>query len=156
MEFTPESVERVISLSGGYPYFIQFMCRECFEHFKLRKELNSTATPSVPVELIMANLDSDFFAGRWAGIPDRQREFLFIISLIPNLGEIFTSSQIQESSEANSEKYEIKLFKSSDVAQTLTRLTVRKTVYKVSHGKYSFAIPMFSSFVGRQFLESGI
>ncbi len=151
LQFTLDSVNKIISLSGGYPYFIQFMCRECFDHFKLQMELNPGREPSVPIGLIMANLDSSFFAGRWAGIPERQKEFLFIISIINKLEEQFTFSQIQVSSDTNSAKCGIKPFNRGDIAQTLARLTERTILYKVSHGKYSFAIPMFSDFIQRQF-----
>ena len=150
LKFTLDSINEIVSLSGGYPYFIQFMCRECFDYFKLQAELNSDSDPSVPVDLIMANLDSSFFAGRWMGIPERQKELLFIIAMIDKLGEQFTSSQIQKSSDANAENYQIIPFSKNDIAQTLGRLMDGRILYKVSHGRYSFAIPMFSDFIKRQ------
>ena len=56
----------IIRVSGGYPYFIQFICREVYDVAIQR--FAHCPTPAVPVAIdeITRKLDSDFFAGRWA------------------------------------------------------------------------------------------
>lgn len=151
VRFKEESVQMIISLSGGYPYFIQFMCKESFDYFKLQLEMNPESLPQVPVDIIMANLDSDFFAGRWEGFSDRQKEFLLLVSMIEPRVEVFGAPEILASVEKNASAYSIKAFNSNDISQLLGRAVDNKILYKVSHGKYAFSLPMFAAFVRRRY-----
>ena len=74
VKFTEESVILSTKHSGGYPYFIQFICREAYDAFLPKIAAGETA--SVPLEEITRKLDTDFFAGRWSRATDRQRELL--------------------------------------------------------------------------------
>lgn len=151
LKFTEDSVQKIISLSGGYPYFIQFICKESFDYFKLKNQVNPGAVPEVPVDIIMSNLDNDFFSGRWEMVPDRQKEFLLMVSLIEPREEQFGTQEILESVEKNYAAYGIKTFKAGDISQQLSRAQDARILYKVSHGKYAFALPMFSDFVRRKY-----
>ncbi len=42
---------------------------------------------SIPIDEILRKLDTDFFAGRWAKVTDRQRRLLEVIA---QLDQIFT------------------------------------------------------------------
>jgi len=75
---TPQSVEVISHESAGYPYFIQFICREVYDVFI--QQHADDEQPSVPIEAIQHKLDADFFAGRWAKITDRQRELLWVVA----------------------------------------------------------------------------
>jgi len=61
--FTDKSIELIVEKSGGYPYFIQFICREAYDVFT-RYEPETDVR--VPMDDITRKLDTDFFAGRWA------------------------------------------------------------------------------------------
>ena len=54
IKLTSESVALVVQMSGGYPYFIQFICRAVFDVF-IQGE-----TEAIPVEEITRKLDSNF------------------------------------------------------------------------------------------------
>ena len=69
VHFQEDSVEKICHESGGYPYFIQFICREVFDVFIQQYAQEDMAT-GVPVDAIQRKLDSDFFAGRWAKITE--------------------------------------------------------------------------------------
>ncbi len=74
--FNEESVKTISKISGGYPFFIQFICKEVYDVW-VQKASFDEELPTVPVDEIMRKLDSDFFAGRWTRVTDRQRELLW-------------------------------------------------------------------------------
>ena len=96
IQLTENSISIIIQISGGYPYFVQFICREVYDLFITQLIQDSTKSPSVPREEIVRKLDTDFFAGRWARATDRQRELLFVIALLENCDEEFSVQDIQE------------------------------------------------------------
>lgn len=135
------AVNLTIKISGGYPYFIQFICRELYDIFQQSKPDEERA---VPVEEITRKLDNDFFAGRWARATDRQRELLKVIANLPTSEEEFTVQDIVEASKILDNP-----FSSSHVNQMLSALANRGLVYKNRHGKYSFAVPLLGQFILR-------
>ncbi|MCK4873377.1 MAG: AAA family ATPase [Phycisphaerales bacterium] len=142
--FSGESIDLICEVSGGYPYFIQFICREVYDLFIQRLEAGQPA--SVPIDEIMRKLDSDFFAGRWARATDRQHELLWVIAQLPNSEAEFTVQEIVAESKARISKP----FSGSHVNQMLVSLAEAGLVYKNRHGKYSFAVPLLGRFIKRQ------
>jgi hypothetical protein len=145
VKFTPESVEMIVDQSGGYPYFIQFICREVFDAFLLMQRQDEATPFSVPLDAITLKLDSDFFAGRWARATDRQRDLLWAIASLGKADEEFTVQEVVEAS-----KQLDKPFTNSHVNQMLASLCGAGLVYKNRFGKYSFAVPLFDRFILRQ------
>lgn len=143
LPLTDESIEDIIDLTAGYPYFIQFVCREVYDAFLQRMDAGENV--EVPVEEITRKLDSDFFAGRWARATDRQRELLLVISSLENADSEFTVQEIVEKSRTESNP-----FGNSHVSQMLHSLSGNGIVYKNRHGKYSFAVPLLGQFLRRQ------
>jgi len=146
--FTELTVEEIINLSNGYPYFIQFICRELFDVF-IQKIAAGEKTPSGSWDDILRKLDGDFFAGRWSRATDRQRELLTVISELENCDEEFTVQEIVDKSKALSTKS----FSSSHVNQMLSKLAEAGLVYKNRFGKYSFAVPLLGQYIKRQEAE---
>ena len=141
VKFTTESIEKIVKISGGYPYFIQFICRESFDLL-----LRENALGDEHFESIVAKLDTDFFAGRWARATDRQRDLMHIIATLPNADGEFSVSEISEMSKTAGGKP----FSSSHVNQMLTSLVGAGLVFKNRHGKYAFAVPLLAQFILRQ------
>jgi hypothetical protein len=146
-QFTSEGVQKIVTVSDGYPYFIQFICRETFDYL-----LSHPENPAIPIDAILRKLDSDFFAGRWENVTDRQRELLFCIAQIEQAEEEFTIGEIVEASK----RLRSKPFTYGDVSQALPRLIEKGLVYKNRHGKYCFAVPLFSQFINRRFSVTNI
>lgn len=144
VDFTDDSVKLIIKHSGGYPYFIQFICKEAYDAFL--PKLAAGEDVSIPLNEITRKLDTDFFAGRWSRATDRQRELLFIIAQLDNSGEEFSVQDIVELSEKN----EGKPFSPSHVSQMLSSLSTAGLIYKNRFGKYSFAVPLLGQFILRQ------
>lgn len=148
VHFSPAAVSEIVRHSGGYPYFIQFLCREMFDTY-LQQRVNGEPNPVVTVAQTVRKLDSDFFAGRWNRVTDRQREFLSVVAQLPNCDEEFTVQEIVE----RSHTAHTKPFSASHVNQILNKLSDSGLVYRNRHGKYSFAVPLLGDFIRRQQAE---
>lgn len=144
VRLSDESVQTIIDMSGGYPYFIQFICREVYDAFMQKIDKGEQA--SVPVEEIEHKLDTDFFSGRWARATDRQRELLSLIAMLENCNDEFSVQEVVEISKKNLDKP----FSSSHVHQMLSALSSQGLVFKNRYGKYSFAVPLMEKFISRQ------
>ena len=144
VRLSDHSVGTVVKMSGGYPYFIQFICREVYDAFIRRVDKGERA--SVPVREIENKLDADFFAGRWARTTDRQRELLGIVATLENCDDEFTVQEIVEKSKEGVNKP----FSSSHTNQMLAALSTQGLVFKNRHGKYSFAVPLLGRYIRRQ------
>ncbi len=138
------SVTQMYKMSGGYPYFIQFICREVYDAFIQKIDKGEKA--SVPIEEIERKLDTDFFAGRWARATDRQRELLSVVANLDNCDDEFA---VQEIVDASKELLN-KPFSNSHVNQMLTTLSERGLIFKNRYGKYSFAVPLLGKYIARQ------
>lgn len=141
LRFTDTGVIRICEVSGGYPYFVQFICRESFDLVMRGIKLDE-----VQFQSIVTKLDTDFFAGRWAKATDRQRDLMIVVASLPNAESEFSVQEIAEASKATGEKP----FSSSHVNQMLGSLVSSGLVFKNRHGKYAFAVPLLSHFINRQ------
>ena len=137
--FTEESVELVYRATAGYPYFVQFFCREVFDVWAA----NSAA--AVPVEDIQRKLDADFFAGRWYRTTDRQRDLLRVAAGLGNAREEFSVQDVVNASQPLDRP-----FSASHVAQMLSALCDSGLVYRNRRGRYSLAVPLLDGFIRRQ------
>jgi hypothetical protein len=138
------SIQLIIEDSGGYPYFIQFICREVYDVFLQKSIAGERAV--VPRHEITRKLDTDFFAGRWARATDRQRDLLIVIAHLENHDREFTVQEITEMSKNMLGNP----FQPSHVSQMLSTLGEAGLVYKNRHGKYSLAVPLMGQFILRQ------
>ncbi len=142
VSFEPTTVQRIVTESAGYPYFVQFICREVFDVFVQQEP----ATRRAPIEAIVNKLDADFFAGRWARVTDRQRELMSIIAELPNADGEFAVQEIVAQSKLSAGKP----FSPSHVNQMLASLAAAGLIFKNRHGRYAFAVPLLGRFIRRQ------
>jgi hypothetical protein len=137
-------IDSIVEVSGGYPYFVQFICREVYD---AALQMHRDGKPLVvSISDITRKLDTDFFAGRWARATDRQRELLNVVAQLENSNEEFT---VQEVVGKSAEVLE-KPFGASQVNQMFGTLSESGLIYKNRHGKYSFAVPLLGQFIVRQ------
>lgn len=138
-----KSVDTIIDITGGYPYFIQFVCKEVYDIWV------QYPRATIPESALIGKLDSDFFAGRWARATDRQRDLLGVVASLPHCDGEFTVQEIV----LQSKKFLTKAFSSSHVNQMLASLGEAGLVYRNRYGKYSFAVPLLGQFIARQTAE---
>jgi AAA+ ATPase superfamily predicted ATPase len=144
VKFSDGAVKIVVDVSGGYPYFIQFICREIYDVWI--QKIATGQAPSVPVDELVRKLDTDFFAGRWSQVTDRQRELLGVVAQLETCDNEFTVQEVT----ALSTKKLSNPFTASHVNQMFASLADAGIIYKNRHGKYSFAVPLLSRFIKRQ------
>ena len=143
-----ESVEQIVEASGGYPYFIQFICRELYDALIQGHETNEGNR--LPIKEITRKLDSDFFAGRWARVTERQRQLLELIAQVDSCERGFTAAQIAEKSKSSQRKP----FGQSHISQMLLSLCESGVIHRSRQGVYAFAVPLLSRFILRQMAAS--
>ena len=147
VRFSESAVKNITKYSGGYPYFIQFLCKETFDSYILQLKLGNTE-PSIYLEDIIRKLDTDFYSGRWAKLTDSQKNLMIIISELANADNEFTVQEISEKSKIMGPPQ--RPLSTSNINQLLNKLAESGLVYKLRHGKYSFAVPMLSAYIKRQ------
>ncbi len=136
--------EEIYGLTKGYPYFIQFWCRELYDYFTETRPLTTTENTSI-IESISRKLDMDFFEGRWARLTDRQRDVLNIIAHLENSSGEFTVQEIVKQSKTVEHE-----FSASHVNQMLSTLFDKGMVFKNRHGKYVLAVPLLDQYIRRR------
>ena len=145
VRFTEGAIETVIEQAGGYPYFIQFFCREVFDAFLQRRSGEAEGLRALAP--IQRKLDADFFSGRWAGATDRQQQLLWVIAHLENADGEFTISELVETAGVLLEKG----FSASHAGQMLSALANRGLIYKNRFGKYASAVPLMAQFIRRNY-----
>jgi hypothetical protein len=143
VKFNSSAVGMIYQYSGGYPYFIQFICREAYDAY-IQQVADGKIT-AVPITGIIRKLDTDFFAGRWARVTERQQELLHVIANVEGIDNEFTVQEVMN----KSEEMLSKPFGRSHINQLLNSLIVAGLVYRDRHGKYLFAVPLMSDFIKR-------
>lgn len=144
VKFPSDAVDKIVAESGGYPYFIQFICKEVYDAWLAQAASGKPMT--VPIAAITSKLDTDFFAGRWAKATDRERDLLTVVAALDVADEEFTIQEIV----AHSQKMDVKKFSPANASQVLSRLIEAGLIYKGRHGEYFFAVPMMAGFIRRQ------
>lgn len=140
-KFNDKSVKIIIQQSGGYPYFIQFICREVYDVFEQKAAKKQTL--SVPIDAIIQKLDNDFFAGRWSRATEREQQVLIVLAEANK-----TTFTIQDTLELSG-KSRFKKFSRSQIGQLFNSLIERGLVYKDKRGSYSFAVPLLNQYIVR-------
>lgn len=144
LTFPPATVKEIIEMSGRYPYFIQFICKEIFDSWIVKAQRGRI--PIVAKEEILDKLDEDFFSYRWMRATDRQQEILHIIANMENGEGEFSVSDVVAASKSILKKG----FSPSHATQILQALTEKGLIYKSRRGSYMLAVPLMGRFIKRQ------
>ena len=136
--------EMIYPYTQGYPYFIQFWCREFYDYLTGASPATREQAKDA-IERISRKLDMDFFDGRWMQLTDRQRDLLTIVAHLENSGEEFTVQEIVEQSKSTEQA-----FSNSHVNQLLVKLFEKGMVFKNRHGKYTLAVPLLNEYIIRR------
>ncbi|MCA9313866.1 MAG: ATP-binding protein [Planctomycetes bacterium] len=142
--FAKDSVATIIRLSGGYPFFIQFFCREAYDIFV--QGWGKGPLPIAPLDGLIRKLDTDFFAPRWQLLTDREQDLLRQVASLDTCADEFTIQELTGARPSDGSRP----FTSSHANQLLLALCRKGAVYKTRFGKYCFAVPLFWEFVRRQ------
>ena len=145
VRFTEGAIETVVEQAGGYPYFIQFFCREAFDIFI--QQTSGDHQGLIAFGPIQRKLDTDFFSGRWARATDRQQQLLWVIANLESADGEFTISEVLEKAKTLLKKG----FSASHASQMLSTLANRGLIYKNRFGRYALAVPLMARFIRRNY-----
>ena len=143
--FSDFGISEILKYSSGYPYFIQFFCRESFDLI-LQQIKIGVDTPSIRISDFVKKLDIDFYSGRWSSVTDRQRELLSVIAKLPTANDEFTVKDVAKKSVELSGNP----FKCTHINNLLVKLIDAGLIYKNRRSKYSFAVPLLADYISRQ------
>lgn len=126
-------IEKVVDLTGGYPYLIQFFGKELVDQLvENGGMLNLYDFPSAEV---LDRLDAGLFAARWNRTTDKQREALRVIASRPASNQLdFSPSEIAAVAGES--------ILNSHAGQMLQSLCDKGLLYRTRHGRYAFTVPM--------------
>jgi hypothetical protein len=144
LTFADNTIGKIVEMSNGYPYFIQFVCKEVFDAWI--GKITVGQAPSVPMAEILAKLDLDFFAPRWARATDRQQDFMRVIASMPHSDEEFSVQDIVQASRTLLKRG----FNPSHATQILQALAEKGLIYRNRRAGYCFAVPLLSQYIKRQ------
>lgn len=144
LQFSEHVITEAIKASGGYPFFIQYICKEIFDAWIGKIQVGEA--PSVPKAEIIAKLDQDFFAPRWSRATDRQQAFMQVIATLESAESEFSVPEIVKASKEILRNG----FSPSHAVQILGTLTERGFAYRNRRGAYCFAVPLLAQFIRRQ------
>jgi AAA ATPase domain len=144
LRFSANTISNIVNESKGYPFLIQYICREVFDAWIGRMTIGEA--PSVPMREITAKLDLDFFAPRWNRATDRQQIFMQVIATLESADGEFTIQDIT----AASRQLLRNPFNPSHATQMLGHLAEKGLIYRNRRGAYCFAVPLLAGFIRRQ------
>ena len=142
--FSDQTIQRITKESKGYPFLIQYICKEVFDAWIGKMTVG--LAPSVPMNEITAKLDQDFFAPRWSRATDRQQTFMQVIATLSSSDDEFTIQEIT----AASRQLLARPIGASHANQMLGHLAEKGLIYRNRRGSYCFAVPMLAGFIRRQ------
>jgi AAA ATPase domain len=139
----PALIEKVMSLTGGYPYLIQFFGREMIE--QLLENGGTLPAEKFPSSGAFERLDAGLFSARWNRTTDKQRELLGLIaSRAPNANGEFSARELEQLRLETGDGGE------TNITQMLGALCERGMLFRTRHGHYAFTVPMSEAMIARR------
>lgn len=142
LHVSKELIGKVVDLSGGYPYLIQFFGRELVE--KLLANGGTLPAAGFPGADTLERLDAGLFGARWNKTTDKQREFLGLIATRQrSSGQEFSAQEISQLDPSGA-------CTNSYASQMLQALCERGLTYRTRRGRFAFTVPMSETMILRR------
>lgn len=133
--YSNKAIEKIISLTKGYPFFIQQMCQIVFKNTN-EKEIKSTHVEE-NIDEFFETLDVGFFKVRYERCADSDKKFVFAMV---KCGELpCTISNIAKN-----------LHKSvNQISTTRAQLISKGIIFPIRYKELDFTVPEFSGYIQR-------
>ena len=142
---SPKLIAKVVDLTNGYPYFIQFFGKELVE--QLLRNGGTLGDDEFPSTETLDHLDSGLFGARWNNTTDKQRNFLRIVA---SRGQYAAAEFSAQEVSTLSKNYGDSEVSNAQATQLLQALCERGIVYRTRHGFYAFTVPMSDEMILRR------
>lgn len=135
VDFAPDAIKEIFSLTQGYPYFIQEWGYQSWNHAEAAPI--SLATVKQATRFVMQRLDENFFRVRFDRLTPREKEYLRAMA---HLG-----SGPQRSGDIA----EVLGVKMNSLGPTRGNLINKGMIYSPAYGDMAFTVPLFDEFMRR-------
>jgi len=135
VEYSQEAIDMLISITKGYPYFIQQFCQLLYN--SVNENQIVVADVEATKDIFFDTLDNGFFKVRYERCSDMDKRFIF--SMV-KCGKLPCTI-------ANISKYFRKNGKA--ISPTRAQLINKGIIYSVRYGELDFTVPEFSEFIRR-------
>lgn len=135
IEYSEESIKKIVNLTKGYPFFIQQLCQIVYNENDKAVIDEGDIEKCVPA--FFKTLDTEFFKVRYERCSDGDKKFIFAMVKCDELP--CTISNIAK----NLDK------KVKTISPTRAQLINKGIIYPVRHSELDFTVPEFSGFIKR-------
>ena len=133
--YTDNAIERILSVTKGYPFFIQQLCQVVFKN--VDEEVIESRHVEQSVEEFFETLDIGFFKVRYERCADSDKKFVFAMVKCGELPCMI--SNIAKNLHKNV----------SSISTTRAQLISKGIIYPVRYKELDFTVPEFSGFIQR-------
>ena len=135
VNYTEEAVDKIVSVTKGYPFFIQQLCQIVY-----RESNSDTITVSdvnSNIENFLDTLDKGFFKSRYERCAESDKKFIFAMV---KCGELpCTISNVAKNLDKNV----------SSISTTRAQLISKGIIYPVRYKELDFTVPEFAGYIQR-------
>lgn len=133
--YTDEAIDKIISITKGYPFFIQQMCQVVYKNAG-EKEIDCSLVENSAEEFYKL-LDVGFFKVRYERCADGDRKFIFAMV---QCGELpCTVANVAKNLNKNV----------NSVSTTRAQLISKGIIYPIRYRELDFTVPEFSGYIQR-------
>lgn len=135
VSYTEEAVKEIISITKGYPFFIQQMCQIVYN--RTDSKIIEKENIDKCIDEFLTTLDNGFFRSRYERCSDTEKKFIFAMV---KCGELpCTISNVAQN-----------LNKSvSSISTTRAQLISKGIIYPVRYKELDFTVPEFAEYIQR-------
>lgn len=135
VNYTEEAVDKIVSVTKGYPFFIQQLCQIVYRESNL--DTITVSDVNSNIENFLDTLDKGFFKSRYERCAESDKKFIFAMV---KCGELpCTISNVAKNLDKNV----------SSISTTRAQLISKGIIYPVRYKELDFTVPEFSGFIQR-------
>lgn len=136
VNYTAEAVQRIIAITGGYPYFIQQFCNVIWQKAAEHTSIGLSDVLAVEHEFFKV-LDAGFFAVRYDRCTHAEKSFM---TAMVKCGELpCTISNVAR----------VMGRQAKSISPVRGQLIGKGMIYPTAHGEIDFTVPQFDNFIKR-------
>lgn len=133
--YTDEAIDQIISITKGYPFFIQQMCQVVYKN-AVEKEIGCNCVEN-SMEEFYKLLDVGFFKVRYERCADSDKKFIFAMVQCGELPCTISNVAKNLNKSVNS------------VSTTRAQLISKGIIYPIRYRELDFTVPEFSGYIER-------
>lgn len=133
--YTDEAIDQIISITKGYPFFIQQMCQVVYKN-AVEKEIRCNCVKN-SMEEFYKLLDVGFFKVRYERCADSDKKFIFAMVQCGELPCTISNVAKNLNKSVNS------------VSTTRAQLISKGIIYPIRYRELDFTVPEFSGYIER-------